>query len=75
MIQKIVNFLRSNKGGVLISILWGLGLAAIIFGICKDGRECIIIKPYHYDDIVDPINNFKYNNRCFKYKPISASCP
>ena len=75
MIKKIVDFMRSGKGAILMSILWGIGLAALIFGICKDGRDCIIIKPYHYNDIVDPLNNFKYNNRCFKYKEVSSPCP
>ena len=75
MIKKIVDFMRSEKGYMFISVIWGLGLAALIFGICRDDRECILIKPYRHNDIIDPLNNFKYNNRCFKYKSVSSPCP
>lgn len=74
MIKQVISFLRTYKGNIFVSILWGLGLAALIFGICS-GRKCIIIKPYHDVDITDKINNFKYNNRCYTYNKYAHPCP
>ena len=42
--MKIVDRLFKNKSGmILISIIWGLGLAALFKKVCK-GRNCVIVK-------------------------------
>ena len=40
MIGKI---LKSKHGKIIISIIWGLGLAALFRKVCE-GRNCIVIK-------------------------------
>ena len=37
---------KDSKGKIILSIIWGLGLAALFRKVCK-GRDCIIINiPY-----------------------------
>ena len=39
----VEDFLSNDKGKIIISIIWGLGLAALFRKVCK-GRNCIVIK-------------------------------
>ena len=70
---KTISFINSRPGVIAVSIIWGIGLAAAFRYICK-GRECYIIKPYHIDEILDPLNNWIYNNRCYKYHKKINKC-
>ena len=63
--------LDSDFGQILISILWGLGLAAIFRKVCK-GRNCIVIKAENPKKIKNKI--FKYENSCYKYYPEAINC-
>tara|TARA_B100001094_G_scaffold330313_1_gene395227 strand:+ start:374 stop:577 length:204 start_codon:yes stop_codon:yes gene_type:complete len=58
--------------GKIISIIWGLGLATILRHACIE-RQCIIIKGPHPYDIEN--NNYKFNDKCYKYEAESVSCP
>ena len=65
------NFLHSKSGKVLISILWGFGLACLFRRVCR-GRNCII---YHAPDPVDIKNKtYKYNKKCYNYYPETIKC-
>ena len=67
-----MNKLLNTEGGqILISVLWGLGLAALFRSVCK-GRNCIVIKAQKPNKIKNKI--FKYNNSCYKYKSEAVSC-
>ena len=37
------NILKDKYGKIIISVIWGFGLATIFRRICK-GRNCIVIK-------------------------------
>ena len=61
----------SGWGSVLISIILGLGLAALFQKACKD-NNCVIIKGPPYKDIKDKI--YIHDGKCIMYKPESSSC-
>lgn len=65
------NILNNKHGKIILSIIWGLGLATLFRRMCK-GRDCIIIKgpkPKKTDDKV-----FKFNDKCYQYKSHATSC-
>lgn len=62
---------NNEYGKIIISIIWGLGLAALFRKVCNN-RNCIIIEPVKYDKIKDKI--YKFNNKCFKFYPKISKC-
>jgi hypothetical protein len=65
-------FLENDVGSGIVSIILGIGLAALFQKACKD-NNCIIIKGPAYKDIKDKI--YIHDGKCYTYKPESASCP
>jgi|TARA_B110000977_G_C11009891_1_gene467244 hypothetical protein len=63
--------LKEKQGKIILSILWGLGLATLFRRVCK-GRNCIVIKGPKPKKIDDKI--FRFNKKCFQYKSESTSC-
>lgn len=68
----IKEFLDNDIGSGIISIILGIGLAALFQKACKD-NNCIIMKGPSYKDIKDKI--YIHDGKCYTYKPESASCP
>ena len=67
----IKNILQNPVTKIIISIIWGLGLATLFQRICKD-RNCIVLKGPNPNKIKDKI--FKYNNKCYIYHPELSNC-
>ncbi len=67
----IKTFMSSKNGIIILSIIWGLGLATIFRKVC-DGRNCIIIKGPRPDHVNGKI--YSFNNKCYKYNAINTSC-
>lgn len=65
------DFLGSQKGRVILSIIWGLGLAALFRKVCK-GRNCIVLKAPDTNSIKDKI--YRFDNKCYKFNPQATSC-
>lgn len=63
--------LDSKMGSIIISIILGLGLAAMFRKACKDNR-CIMIKGPKMED-VDKYY-YKINSDCYKYSPVIIEC-
>ncbi len=63
--------IASPSGSILISILLGLGLAAVFRRACS-GDRCIVIKPPPKDYVAK--HYFKIDGDCFKYTPKVTSC-
>jgi len=61
----------NSWGSILISIILGIGLAALFQKACKD-NNCMIIKGPPYKDIKDKI--YIHDGKCIVYKPESSSC-
>ena len=67
-----MNKLLNTEGGqILISVLWGLGLAALFRSVCK-GRNCIVIKAVNPVQVKNKI--FKHDNQCYQYTPEIIKC-
>ena len=65
------NFTSSFIGRVIISVIWGLGLATLFRKVCK-GRNCIVIKAPNNDEIKNKI--FRFDKKCYKFNPTVTSC-
>ena len=68
MIDKII---KSEYGKIIISIIWGLGLAALFRKVCE-GRDCLVIKGPKPKDVDNKI--FKFDNKCYKYNSYTTKC-
>ena len=68
MLEKIF---KSKVGCIIISAVWGLGLAALFKRACN-GRSCIIYKGPHPYQIKGKV--FKYDEKCYKYTPKRSNC-
>ena len=67
--------MHSETGAKLLSIVWGLGLAVLLFYQVCDGPECIVLKAPQ-NTIEDHV--YKYDQRCYRfdsYKTKCGSCP
>jgi hypothetical protein len=67
----VENFLSNDKGKIIISIIWGLGLAAMFRKVCK-GRNCIIIKGPKPDELENKV--FRFENKCYIYNAMITKC-
>jgi hypothetical protein len=63
--------LQSYGGRIVLSILLGLGLAAIFQKACKD-RNCVMITAPDMKHMVE--NIFRHNDNCYTYKVVSTKC-
>lgn len=68
---KITKALDSEAGAIIVSILLGLGLAALFRSACKDGK-CIVIDgpPSQETDKY----YYKIDSDCYKYTPVATEC-
>lgn len=64
-------FIKTKTGRVLISIVWGLGLAALLFGVCT-GPNCVIVQGPDPSDIRNKI--FHHDNGCIRMEPVYVTC-
>lgn len=62
---------NSPGGSVIISIILGLGLAAVFRRACS-GNRCIVIKGPNPDEIAK--HYYKVNENCYKYTPVFSEC-
>ena len=63
--------LHSHEGRIIISIVWGLGIAAMFRRVCK-GRNCYIIQGPNLKDLESKI--YQHNNKCYRYTPYNVKC-
>jgi|TARA_B110000208_G_scaffold151771_1_gene183420 hypothetical protein len=67
----INNIENSPYAKIIISIIWGLGLAAIFRKVCK-GRSCIIIKSPNVKEFEKGVYDF--DNKCYTFKSKVTNC-
>ena len=64
-------FMTSKHGNIIISIIWGLGLATLFRRACQ-GRNCVVIKAPEQNEIKGKV--FKFDSKCYKFEPEITSC-
>lgn len=68
MIKKIA---KNDVGKVIISVILGLGLAAMFRKVCND-RDCLVITGPPIEEVENSIHSF--DGKCYQYKAKSTSC-
>lgn len=63
--------LQTPIGQVIISIIFGIGIASFFRATCKDGR-CIVISGPDPESIQS--NTYKIEDKCYQYVPYAAKC-
>lgn len=65
------NLLNIKYIDIILSVIWGLGLACLFKKVCS-GRDCI---QYTSPDISLITNNiWRKDNKCFKYTTKNVEC-
>lgn len=67
----IGKLLETEMGGIILSVVLGLGLSALFRQACK-GNECIVINGPKSNDIKKFF--YKIEDDCFKYTPYVTKC-
>lgn len=70
--MRLTSALDTKTGSILVSIIFGLGLAALFRQTCK-GDRCVVIKSPSMKEIDNVI--YRYNKECYKYTPDMIPCP
>ncbi len=61
---------NDERYNIIISVIWGFGLASIFRKVCK-GRKCIVVKK-NKNNLDKGI--YKRNNKCYKYEKNIEKC-
>ncbi len=67
----IIKLLEKKETKILISIIWGLGIACLFRKVCND-RSCIVYKAPNPDYVKN--NIWKFNNKCYKFDTNTVKC-
>lgn len=63
--------LHSRSGIIVMSILWGLGLATLFRKVCKD-RSCMVFRKPNPGWVEQRV--FKDGDQCIQYRAIRIPC-
>lgn len=70
--MQVKKVMSSNGGSILISVLLGLGLAAMFRKACS-GDGCVVIKSPNLGEVQKHL--YKVESDCYKYTPEVIPCP
>jgi hypothetical protein len=70
-VTSFVESLASPTGKIILSIIWGIGLATLFRQACN-GRDCIIVTSPHLSDVQGKV--YKFQDKCYTYEPSARSC-
>jgi len=68
---EVNKIMDTETGAIIVSVILGLGLAALFRKACKDGK-CIVIKG-HPKTETDQYY-YQIENTCYKYTPVASEC-
>ena len=70
----MLNFFNTTNGKILISLIWGFGLATFFKKTCR-GDRCIVINAPTPKDVENRVFSYQgMEGSCFKYKSNIAKC-
>jgi hypothetical protein len=67
----LFDFMKTREGTIAVSVILGLGLAAMFRQVCSKGN-CIVIKGPNTAEVEK--NVYKIKGDCFKYTPHVVKC-
>ena len=67
----IKNLMKRRDSMIVLSVLWGFGLACLFQKVCK-GRDCIVYRA-PARDFIDK-NIFRFDGKCYSYIPRLVKC-
>jgi len=67
----LLKLLESKTGIIILSIVWGFGLACLFRQACKD-RNCIVYSAPNLQHMKHSI--FKHGKKCYKYAVETTKC-
>jgi hypothetical protein len=67
----LTHIMDTEYGSIIISVIFGLGMASFFKKICKNGR-CVVIKGPPIKDVNK--NVYRINEECYKYTPYATKC-
>jgi len=67
----LLKLFESNAGSIVISVILGLGLAALFRKACNDNK-CIVVKGPNTEEVQRYY--YKINDDCYQYKPVFSEC-
>lgn len=68
----VSNILKDRFGAIIVSVILGLGLAAIFRATCS-GDKCVIVHSPPRDQIDKHL--YRIDDHCYKYSSYAVSCP
>ena len=66
-----LRLIRNKNGKIIVSILWGLGIACLFRKMCND-QTCLVYTIPKKKEMIS--NVFLHHNKCFKYNMIETKC-
>ena len=63
--------LESESGRIIISVIWGLGLAFCFFQQTCNGPDCIVFKAPSKEV---QSNTYIHDAKCYQFQPYSVKC-
>ena len=67
----VKKLLRDKFGSIVVSVILGLGLAALFRRACS-GDGCIVVKPPDHKEVDEYVYNI--DKSCYKYTPNVIPC-
>ena len=67
----ILDLTKTETGRILVSIILGLGLAALFRRVCNKG-QCVVIQGPSMESVQK--YHFKIKDDCYKYTPYVVDC-
>jgi hypothetical protein len=69
--SRVSDFLASERGNLVASIIVGFGLATLFQRVCK-GHGCVIVRSPPHKDLAKYL--YRVDGRCFRYRPEATAC-
>jgi hypothetical protein len=67
----LINFMKTNIGRNIVSVILALGLACMLRITCKEANM-VIIKGPPIESVENKI--FSFDSKCYSYKTVATSC-
>ena len=70
----INHLLNSREGRIIISVIWGLGLALLFFRQTCRGEDCLVYSAPPLEIRSNVYSHHHNVQNCYKYRPYTVDC-